>query len=523
MKEGYNLKKNTFIYSTFILVIANFFIRFLGFVYKVLLSRFLGSEGIGLFHLVFHVFLITITISSSGIPVAVSKIVAQKKSLGDLKGCEKTLFISLTLGLCISIIISFAMYLHIDYILNRIIKNNKLYASMGALIPALPIVTLSSIIRGYYYGIKNVTPAAHSQIVEQLTRIIFVIGVLYFIGPKNLEVLVSITALGISIGELSGLILLVLKLNRSNLYFSNYSTNYYNSSSSISILVNILLISIPITIARLVAVLMQSANMFLVPLRLQSAGLTIEQSVSTFGEVVGMTMPLLFLPFIVTSALVVNIIPNISEEKALKKWTNIKSKSLLALRVGLLISIPIGFIYYFFPEPISNFLYNNPRVGLYLKYLSPTVIFLSLHHISAGILHGMGKQIVTTINYLIGTFIHLICIYFLVSIPDVGINGFIIGFILSTLIMFTLNFYRLKKYLVIKLSILNHILKPIIASVLMIISILISDEFLFLYGLNKKLCTMISFIIGGICYLIIILLIKSIKLQTIYYILNSKK
>ncbi len=524
MEEGNKLKKNSFVFSTLILVIANFVVRFLGFIYKILLSRYLGSEGIGLFHLVFHIFLVTITITSSGIPVAISKIVAQKKSLHDHKGCENTLFISVSLGLVISVILSFLMYLNIDYLINNIVDNNKLYESMGALIPAIPIVTLSSIFRGYYYGIKDVSPAATSQVIEQLTRVFFVMGTLYYVKPQSLNTSVAIVALGISIGELAGLMLLVLNLNKNNLYMSNHEKKSIINSSihNFSIFINILSVSIPITIARLVAVLMQSANIFLVPRRLQVAGFTSDQSISVFGEVVGMTLPLLFLPFIVTSALVVNIIPNISAEKTLEKWTNIKLKSLLALRVALLISIPIAFLFYFFADLICLILYNKPNIGIYLRHLSPIVVFLSLHQISSGILHGMGKQIITTINYLTGTFIHLLCIYFLVSIPFIGINGFNIGFILSTLVMFLLNYYTLKKYLTINLSIINHVLKPILASSAMIVSILLSQSFIIEFVLNSKISIALSFILGGIVYCAFILLSKSIGLKTIGYLLQNK-
>lgn len=521
MKEGLQLKKNSFIYSTIILIIANFLARFLGFFYKVLLSRFLGSEGIGLYHLVFHVFLIIITITSSGIPVAVSKIVAQKISLRDYKGCKRTLFISSILGLTISIVLCVLTFNNIEFLIENVTKSNKLRRSLLAIIPAIPIVTLSSIFRSYYYGIKKVMPSANAQIVEQFLRVLFVISVLYILDPKDLAFSVMVATLGISIGEIGGLILLISR-------FNSYSINTVSSSSrldfisSASLLWKIITISFPITIARLVSVFMQSANMFLVPHRLQASGYTLDQSVKTFGEVVGMSLPLLFLPFIVTSAFVVNLIPNISSENALKKTTNIQIKSLLALKVTLLISIPIAFIFFFFGGSICGFLYSKPSVGIYLKYLSYSVIFLSMHHIIAGVLHGLGKQILTTINYLIGMTIHLICIYYLVAIPKIGIYGFIIGFTLSSFTMFFLNLCALKRFITIKLKIINDVIKPIISSILMILVILIFNKYLMNSGLSSHLTIIISNFMGGIVYLLCIIITGSIKFETIKQLFSLK-
>jgi len=523
MKEGNSLRNETFFLSTLILIIVNFFLRFLGFFYRILLSRYLGSEGIGLFHLSFHVFLISITITTSGIPVAVSKIIAQKKSLKEYSGCNKTLRMSIFIGLLLSVIIMILIYINIEYIVQDIIKNNRLYYCILVLIPGIPIVTLSSILRSYYYGIKNVKPAAKSQIIEQLTRIIFVIGILYYTYPLELITSVTIATIGISFGEFCGLYFLISKLKLEQPIISTRRiTKALKLKENIEILKKIFIIAIPITLSRLVAVLIQSANMFLVPQRLQIAGYSLNESVGIFGEVVGMTMPLLFLPFIVTSAFVVNIIPNISEEIAHQNWNQIKSKSLLSLRITLLVSIPISLLYIFFGDAICMFLYDRPTVGLYLRYLSITSVFLSVHHILSAILHGMGKQVITTINYLIGMSLHLICIYFLVSNPSIAIYGFLVGFILSSLIILCLNYISFKKYIYIKINVLNHIFKPLISSILMVFMI----KFCYLNIFNNfppKINMLFSLLLGGLVYLLIILASRCIELSTIKYLIKTKK
>ncbi|WIF94857.1 putative polysaccharide biosynthesis protein [Caminicella sporogenes] len=514
------MNRNSFIYSTIILVIANFCVRFLGFTYRIFLSRYLGSKGIGLYHLLFHTFLIFITITTSGIPIAVSKIVAQKKSLKDFKGCQDTLFISMSLGIFLSFLISILLIKNTNFIIKYLLQNNKLYESLLSLLPAIIIVTLSSILRSYYYGIKNVKPVAVSQILEQVIRIIFVIGILHFSKIINTKYSVTIATLGIFIGEFGGLLYLISKFERHENY--EIYQKKYSKLQSISIFSNIVIISFPITIARFISVLMQSINMFIVPQRLQMAGYNLNQSVATFGEVVGMTLPLLFLPFIVTSAIVVNIIPNISEEKIHKKWNNINIKSILAARIAILIAVPIGFVFFFFSRPICTFLYDKPNIDIYLKYLSFTVVFLSLQHIISGILHGMGKQVITTITHLIGMSVHFTCIYFLIPDSKIGIIGFHIGFFFSTFITFILNLLFLKKYIPLKLSLFNHIIKPVLASCIMTISMKLCYIILLKKLIPIKITIVITTLIGSIIYLTLILITKCIKIKTINFVIFGK-
>lgn len=524
IQEGSNkLKRNSFIYSTIVLIITNFLVRFLGFFYKVLLSRYLGSEGIGLYHLVFHAFLVVITVTSSGIPIAVSKITAQKLIKNDYRGCKQTLFVSILLGLSLSTILCILTYNNADLLIKYLIKSSKLKNSLIALIPAIPIVTLSSIIRSYFYGLKNVMPSANAQILEQFVRIAFVLSLLYYFQPQDLRVSVMIAILGIVIGEIAGLLLLLFKLGSYNLGDSQIVRRGVNFASSLHILWKIIVISLPVTLSKLVSVLMQSVNMFLIPHRLQSAGFTLDQSVTIFGEVVGMTMPLLFLPFIVTSAFVVNLVPNISAENTLMRSTNIELKSILAIRVALIIAIPTAFIFFFFSTPICSLLYNKPSVGNYLRYLSVTVIFLSLHHIIGGILHGLGKQVLTTTNYLIGMSIHLVCIYYLVAMPKFGINGFIIGFIVSSFLILLLNLIALKYFLSIRIKFIKHILNPIISSILMTLVIVLGNKYCVNLGLSLQLSILLPTLIGGLVFGVCIIITGSIKIETIKYIFSMNK
>ncbi|QXM05776.1 stage V sporulation protein B [Crassaminicella indica] len=515
------MKKNSFLYGTFILIVVNFIVRFLGFAYKIILSRIIGPEGIGLFHLVFPILMILITFTTAGIPVAVSKLVAYNLSLNNKRGCNKILGLSLILGLFISSLLSVLLFFYAKYISINIIKNKDTYFSLIALIPAIPLITLSSIFRGYYYGMKDVVPPGVSQILEQLFRIVFVIGSLYIIYPTPTKYSAMIAVMGISVGELIGFLCLLFKfkfLEAIHLRQTYHSLKIANKG----ILKKIIIISIPITITRLVAVIMQSVNAVLIPQRLQIAGFSQQEAISTFGKLAGMAMPILFLPFIVTSALVVNIIPTVSQEMALKNWKDIGQKSNLAIRITLLVAIPTTALFLFFADPICMFIYDQSDVGAFLSLLALSATFLCLHHTISGILHGMGKQVITAIHHLIGMSIQLLCTYYLVANPRFAENGFILGFSLSTLFICTLNFRSLKHYVKLNIKLIDHIIKPIIATTIMVFIVIYIYNICNYINLQSIISICLSMSAGFLSYIAIIILSGSISFETIKSIFSKK-
>ncbi|AOT72666.1 putative polysaccharide biosynthesis protein [Geosporobacter ferrireducens] len=515
------MKKNSFLYGTLVLIFVNFVVRFLGFAYRIILSRMIGPEAIGIFHLVFPILMVMITFTSAGIPVAVSKLVAHFSSLDNKAGCKKVLGISMVIGLAISAVLSILLYFNAQFIAEKLIKNIDIQPSLMALIPAITLITLSSIMRGYYYGIKSVGPPGTSQILEQIFRIAFVIGILLILPPLVPKYASVIAILGISVGEFTGLLWLLMR-------FGDFKTSYIKrtylqfKNPSSDILSKIIYISIPITITRMISVVMQSINAALIPQRLMHAGFSMQEAVAIFGKLSGMAMPLLFLPFIVTSALVVNIIPSVAEEVALKNWHQLSLKSNIAIRMTLLVAIPITALLIFFASPICNFLYQHADVGEYLSLLGYATVFLSLQHVLSGILHGMGKQVITTVNYLCGMLLQILCTYYLVPHPSFGVKGFIIGFILSTVTISLLNYIALNHYIKLKPKIVNDIGKPVFSTAIMILILLNLYELLLKFAISPNAALILSVLSGILAYMISIFSTGCINHRTLQFIIRKK-
>lgn len=461
-----------------------------------------------------------ITITTAGIPIAVSKLVAKQNSIHNLKGAKKIFKIALFITFLIAFVLSLIILLCSDYISLKILKNKEINKSIIMLAPAVLIISISSVFRGYFYGMKKISPAGMAQIIEQIIRIAFVLGIIYYMYPVNSKLGAFIAVCGISIGEIAGLIWMVFN------YKIFPKTKNISSSKpiyTVQILSQIFYISVPITISRLINVSLQVVNAVLIPQRLIAAGYSQSEAVSIFGRVIGMSMPIIFLPYIVTSALVINIIPNISEELALKRYRMIKNDILLSLRITLLISIPLTFIYIFFSEPIAMFFYGDKIVGIYLGILGYSTIFLSLQHVLSGILHGLGKQVIATVNYLIGMLIQISLTYFLVGNPIFGIKGFFLGFISATIIISLLHYISIIKIMKVNFNIIDYIIKPIISSVGMTAMILLTYNYLNSLNTQNYLNFLVCLFVGGLTYFLILILIKGLPPSLLKKLLYEKK
>lgn len=505
--------------GTILLASINFIVRSLGFVYRIILSRMIGSQAIGLYQMVFPFLMVLIAIPTSGIPIAVSKLVAKENSLNNRRGIYRLLTLTLGLGGAIALFLTVVTSLNIEFIVTKLLKNEDLYYPVLWSIPAISVITFSSILRGFFYGLKDMKPPASAQIIEQLARILFVLAYLYYEKPTHPVTAATIAIIGVTIGEIFGLFYLVLRFNLKRLL--EIKTFIPPTDSKIfNVLKEVLYISVPLTISRLLSVFMQTINSILIPQRLEAAGYSAVAAIETFGKITGMAMPLLFLPFTVTTALVLNIIPNISEEIAVNNMKEVSYKSSLAIKITLLIAIPLTGIYVIFGQQLAELIYHEKEVGRYLSLISYATLFLCMQHTLSGILHGMGKQVITTINYLLGMLVQLYCTYYLVPNPKYGINGFFIGFIMSSFLIFILNLITLSKYVKLNLPFMQSILKPTLCSLITFLVMIILYQTLGGY-LSSGLTSIVSLGFGGLFYCGLLVITKTLDLNQFINSLRS--
>lgn len=414
------LKIPNLVLSTIILFISNIFARGFGFIYKIFLSNAMGETALGVYQMIFNFLMICIALTTTGIPTALSCLVAKEHALKDKKDANiffiSALYSAFLIAFVISMIVSFSS----NYISLRLLHDENLNLFVLAICPAIVIITISNILRSYFYGIKKVAIPAIGQIIEQINKITFVVLIIMFM--KDDALICYIALLGISIGEASNVLFMTFALYRENSLYNKFTIrlkDFYTASTST------LKMAVPITCNRMSSIVLQSVSSMIIPSRLMLSGMTNIQAMGTYGVIAGMVTPFIYVPFTIGSALVVNLIPSLSQEIALNKYCSAMKQIKFALLLTLSVGIFCSLFYYFAGEELCNIIFHNKSAGTYLKAMSLAPLFLSLNQTLSSILNSIRKEVISSVNTILGMVIQVIALYFLLPIPSLNIYAYV--------------------------------------------------------------------------------------------------
>ena len=393
--------------ATIILSISNIIVRGLGFIYKIFLSNVIGEQGLGIYHIVFNFLMICVALTTTGIPTALSCFISTTNTLKNKKGTNTYFISTLYIAFFIAFFISVFVSLNSHFLAQKFLHNSNLNLFILAVCPAVVLITISNVLRSYFYGIKKVVVPAIGQVLEQISRILFLVLVFYYI--KNESIICYSALLAISIGETVNIIFITINLYKDSNIYNKYTINMKDFKKAST---ETLKRSVPITCNRMTSIILQSISSIIIPSRLLLANMTYSEALGAYGIISGMVMPFVYLPFSVGSALVVNLIPSISGEVALKSNKVLIKKIIFSIGLTLFFGISCSFLFYFFGGPL-----------------------LSLNQTLSAILHGIKKELISSFNNILGAVIQLIFLYFLLPIPSLNIYAYI--YVVTAIAVFT--------------------------------------------------------------------------------------
>ena len=314
---------NRFLRGTFILTAAGLVVKIIGSLNWIILSRVLGGEGIGIYQMAFPLYLLALSISSAGIPVAISIITAEKIALRDYRGAKRVFTLSLVLLMVTGLVLSLLLFFGAGWLIDhRIIRDVRAYYSLIALSPAIFLVTIVSSFRGYLQGWQIMTPTALSQIVEQLFRVGTMLVFASLLLPRGLAFAAGGASLGATAGAASALVVLIyyfLRLQQNSAAQSPPKTAQVCREGKRHIIRRIIKLAWPVSLASLMLPLVANLDLLVVPLRLETAGYSVAQATELFGYLTGMAVPLVNLATVLTAALATSLVPAISQAYLLGK------------------------------------------------------------------------------------------------------------------------------------------------------------------------------------------------------------
>ena len=469
-QQNSNSNNSKFLKGTMILTISSIIVKVIGSLNWIILSRVLGGEGIGLYQMGFPIYLMAITVSSAGVPVAISIITSEKLANKDYRGAKRVFNVSLRLLLVSGLIFSSALLFAADFLINQhIIRDARAYYSIIALAPAVFFVTFLASFRGYLQGWQIMTPTATSEVVEQLVRVITMLVFADLFMPYGLAYAAGGASMGAGAGAFCALLVLMWfyrRLKRRLHAEIEAQDDSIPQESASHIIKRLLKLALPVSLTSLMLPIGANLDLLIVPQRLEVAGFDVRHATELFGYLTGMAVPLVNLATIFTAAMTISLVPSISESKALERFDAIRDKIRLAFRVAMIITFPCFMGLFFLAEKVAALIYNAPGAAGAIQTMSVGILFLGMHQISTGILQGLGKTAIPVINMILACVVKVVMSWWLTAIPFLGIKGASMATVADFAVAAIINMGFIYKYTGFTFSI-GSLLKPFFAAGMM--------------------------------------------------------
>ena len=510
------MRKTVFIKNALILTASSLILRFAGIIFKIWIAKEVGSEGIGLYQLIFSVYVLASTFAQSGISTAVTRLVAEEMALGERKSARRVMIRACELTLAVSLVSAILLMSFSDIIALKLIGDTRASISLKILPLSLPFLGITSCFRGYFIARRKVTPNASSQIFEQAVRIIICLYLVKKYVKKGLKYACAAIMAGDVFSEILACLLLGL------LFFADkkrLKSAKSEGTPNSGILKKILHIALPITSGRYLNSLLRTAENILVPKNLKRYPLAGGSALSQFGMIKGMALPILFFPSAILNAVSTLLIPEMSEASALGRSQVVKYSVRNILKLTALTSFIFAAIFWCGGEKIGYLIYKETEVGRLIKLLSPLVPLMYLDSISDGILKGLDQQGFTFKTAVSDSTIRLCLIPLL--LPLKGLEGFILIMYFSNMLTCFLNVSRLLKVSGARLSILKEILFPIALAVSICV---IFDKIISLFRVSDNLVYIILLSgFSALCYFGILFASKTVNREMLFSIKGKSK
>ena len=507
-------KKEGSMQGVITLMFSQVLIKILGLVYTLYLTnrQGFGDKGNGICASGYQIYALLLTISSIGVPSAISKLVSERVAVGDNKGAHRIFKIAFATFAVIGLVGSLLLFFGANVIANQWLQIPDAEMTLVALSPAIFFVTVASVMRGYFNGRQKISVGAKSQTLEQVFKTlltIIVVEVVAILSNVSTEWMAAGANLATTLATFLGFSYLFLyyRSERKEVATEIKNTVNYKYERVSTIIKRILLVSIPITLTAIMSSINKNVDSFTVVRNLR-AFMPEDQATALYGILGGKVDTLTSLPLAINVAFATALVPAISAAKAKGDNKTITEKTSFSLLISMLIGLPCTVGMFIFAQPILNLLFPNANDGaLILQISALTIIFTILDQTINGALQGFGKLIIPTISLATGVFVKFIFNITLIKIPSIGVYGAAWGSVACHLVAFCIVFTMLRKNIKLNLTFSKFVIKPVIATAIMgICSYFI---YLALKGIIiERLATIIALFVAVVIYTLSIVVLK---------------
>ena len=468
-----------------ILGIAGLICKVVGVMYRIPLASGIGPQGIGIYQQVFPSYNLMLTVSSAGIPVAISRMVAAYIAQNDVRNARRVVRISLLMLTVTGALMSLVMAL-LSHRLADAVGTPEAHLSFLSIAPSLFLVCVMSAFRGEMQGRRRMTPTAVSQLIEQVGKVFIALPLANYMFSQGKDIVdasargAAGALLGTSVAE--GVALLFMMATH---FLTGKELNAVVQDESRrpvpfkSLAGQIIAVAIPISIGACIVPLANTVDSYMLK-NLMSRWMTGEEALVRYGIYSGLVLPLINVPTAVAMAMSINLVPSVSAGMALSDMDHVRRESATGLRLASVIGFPCSIGMSLLAEPILSVLYlgsgrYTPEQihlgGELLTFSALTIVLFTQVQATSGILQGVRKHRIPMYTLIAGVACKITLNYILVNIPPVNIHGAPFASLLCYAVSMIPNLYYVAKYTGLKLNVKELLIRPCLSTAVMALAV----------------------------------------------------
>jgi stage V sporulation protein B len=403
----------------------------LSFVYRIILSRAIGAEGIGIYQICLSVFSVFLTAASSGVPVTVSRLIAKQSATGNAQGKHAVVSAGVLCTLLFTVPASIIIFFGRN-LLSFLFPDEQCLKIFVLLLPGLILTSVYSVMRGAFWGNKQFLPYSIIELAEDAVMVV--------LGCILINFTTSPTQ-GAYLATVAVLVSYVFSFLVSVGWYLFKGGKFVNPKKQMKPLLSS---SLPITAMRTSTALLNSVvAMFLPALLMSACGYTNSEALALYGIVLGMSLPILYIPNSLIGSIAVVVAPEMSENFYAKRQTKLRKDVEKTLKAAIFIATMLIPLLFSLGEDIGLLLYDDKLSGQVIKNFSFMLLPMCISMITTTILNSMNYEVKTLIYFFIGALALLVCIFLLT--PIMGITAYMVGLSLSNILTAILNLRLLRK------------------------------------------------------------------------------
>jgi stage V sporulation protein B len=422
----------SFIKGTLILTATGLVSRMIGFFYRIFLSRTIGATGVGIYQQISSVYLFGFALTSAGIVSAISRFVAKSLAIEKRKDARRYFLCGTLLSVSLAALLSAVIFLFRAQIALSFFDNAECAPYLAVLSLTFPICALHCSINGWYYGCNKTEVPSLCQLIEQVIRVLFVYLCYVSATHAGNELTVSAAVYGLVAGEAAATLFSLAAM----LVSFSHATPLLSGEGSLSfrkITTDMLTLSIPLTMNRVIIHLFSIAEAVYIPQTLIIYGLASEDALAVYGVFEGMSLPMILFPSVLTNSAAVLLLPEVASAQASDNTKRIRRTILESSKASLLLGAMSTAFFLAFGRLIGRVVFQSDLAGSFLFILAWICPFLYLSSTLSSILNGLGDTSANFLFHLLSCAIRFA--FVLVAIPRIGMRGYLYGMLVSELLL----------------------------------------------------------------------------------------